>query len=136
MYFEALAIREFKGDSIFQRYMDGLRGNWLRCALKDKRNFDTPIAEYGKEELGQNSYTKGAWSLYVLHQLIGEERFRLIVHSFLSEYADRYADFKDFQFITERSAKKNLGKFFNEWIYGLQSSQLLADKISIAAIIK
>lgn len=135
-YFEALATREFKGDSAFQKHMEGLRERWLQRAAKDKKNFDTPIAEYAKEELGQNSYTKGAWSLYVLHQLVGEEHFGQIIRTLLSEFGDKPADFRDFQRISENVSKMKLGRFFDEWIYGTQSSQLLADKAPVTAITK
>ncbi len=136
MYFEALAIRQFKGDSTFQKHMDGLRERWLQRTAKDRRGFDTPIAQYSTEELGQLSYTKGAWSLYVLHQRLGDEAFKQTIHSFLTEFADRPADFKDFQFVAERVTRTNLGKFFSEWIYGIESSQLLADKVSVTEIAK
>ncbi len=134
MYFEALAIREFKGDSAFQKHMEGLRERWIQRATKDRKNFDTPIAEYGKQELGQNSYTKGAWSLYVLHQLVGEEKFRQIIRTLLAEFTDKPADFKDFQDVAEKVSRKNLTKFFDEWIYGSRSSQLLVNKEPINAI--
>ncbi|MDI6767838.1 MAG: M1 family aminopeptidase [Bacteroidota bacterium] len=136
MYFEALAIREFRGDSVFQKHMEGLRDRWLQRTASDKRNFDVPIGEYGKFELGQSSYTKGAWSLFVLHQLVGDDGFKQIIRSLLSEFADKPADFKDFQSVAERATKRNLKKFFDEWIYGAQSSQLLADKISVNELVK
>jgi hypothetical protein len=45
-----------------------------REGVRKSRNATTPIAEYEKEELGENSYTKGAWSLYVLNQIVGDEK--------------------------------------------------------------
>ncbi len=134
MYFEALAVREFMGDTTFQKHMDRLRESWLKGTETNKKIFDTPIAEYGKEELGQNSYTKGAWSLYVLHKLVGEEPFKLVIRTFLFEFADKPADFKDFQLVAEKTTQKNLNKFFDEWIYGSYSSTLLAEKISVTDI--
>lgn len=136
MYFEALAIREVKGDSTFQKHMEGLRERWIQRATKDRKNFETPIAEYGKQELGQNSYTKGAWSLYVLHQLVGEEKFKNMIRTLLSEYAESAADFKDFQRVAEKISKKKLHKFFDDWIYGAESSTLLANKVSVKEIAK
>ena len=136
MYFEALAMRALNGDSTFQKHMDELRDRWIQRATEDKRNYDTPIAGYGKEELGRNSYTKGAWSLYVLHKFLGEEKFKEVIRTLLSQFANRLADFKDFQLVAEDVSKKKLSKFFDEWIYGSQSSQLLVDKIPIIEILK
>jgi hypothetical protein len=67
---------------------------------------------------------------------IGEEQFRQIIRTFLSEFKDKPADFKDFQQVAERVSRRDLGKYFNEWIYGAESSQLLLDKVPITEIIK
>ncbi len=134
--FQALALREFEGEKAYQAELDDDRDYFIKRVERDQRNFDTPIAEYGKYELGGNSYTKGAWSLYVLHQLVGEEQFRQIIRTFLSEFKDKPADFKDFQQVAERVSRRNLGKYFNEWIYGTESSQLLLDKVPITEIVK
>jgi hypothetical protein len=136
VYFQALALREFEGQKAYQAQLDDDREYFIKRVKRDQRNFDTPIAEYGKYELGGNSYTKGAWSLYVLHQLVGEEQFRQIIRTFLSEFRDKPADFKDFQQVAEQVSRRDLGKYFNEWIYGTASSQLLLDKVPITEIIK
>jgi aminopeptidase N len=136
VYFQALALREFEGEKAYQAELDDDRDYFIKRVKRDQRNFDTPIAEYGKYELGGNSYTKGAWSLYVLHQLVGEEQFKQIIRTFLSEFKDKPADFKDFQQVAERVSRRNLGKYFNEWIYGAESSQLLLDKVPITEIVK
>ena len=135
-YFESLAEREFRGEKVFIDDMEKSRDLFIKWVDYDKRNGETPIAEYWKEELGRNSYTKGAWSLYVLHQLVGENSFRNIIRTLLSEYADKPVDFKDFQGVAERVSKKDLKKFFDEWIYGVESSKLLADKIAIKDIVE
>jgi aminopeptidase N len=136
MYFQSLALREFDGEKAYQAEMDRDRDSFIKRVQRDQKNFETPIAEYAKYDLGDNSYTKGAWSLYVLHQLVGEEQFRQIIRTFLSEFRGRSADFKDFQQVAERVSRRDLGKYFNEWIYGAASSQLLLDKVPIAEIVK
>lgn len=134
MYFQALAIREFEGEKAYRDEMERDREIFIKRVQRDKRNFDTPIADYGKVELGGNSYTKGAWSLYVLHQLVGEEQFRLIMRAFLSEFREQPADFKDFQRVAERVSRRDLSKYFNEWFYDATSSQLLTEKVPVTDI--
>ncbi|HEV8131027.1 MAG TPA: M1 family aminopeptidase [Acidobacteriota bacterium] len=136
MYFQAIALREFEGEEAYEDEMDHDRESFIKRVQSDKRNFDTPIAEYGKSELGGNSYSKGAWSLYVLHQLVGEKQFKQIIRRFLSDFRNKPADFKDFQLVAERVSHRDLGKYFNEWIYGAASSQLLLDKVPVNEIIK
>lgn len=135
-YFEGLAIREFKGEAAFLADMEKSRDSFAQWAKYDKRNYDTPIADYWKEELGRLSYTKGAWSLYVLHQLVGEEKFRGIIREFLEGFSEPGADFGDFRKTAEKVSGKNLGKFFDEWIYGAESSRLLVEKVPIAEIVR
>ncbi len=133
-YFEGLAIREFEGEEAFKAYMDRRRDQFLRAGERDEKNFTTSIADYWKEERGSNSYTKGAWSLYVLHRAFGEEDFLKLVSGFVHEYRVRPADFKDFQVFAEKTVGKSLDAFFKEWIYGVESSRQLREKFEISQI--
>ena len=133
-YFEGLAIREFEGEKAFQAYMEKRRSRFLQLCERDEKNYSTPIADYWREERGENSYTKGAWSLYVLHQAVGDEKFRSLVSGFLREYRVRPADFQDFQVYAEKTIGRSLDAFFKEWIYGTDSSRLLREKIEVDRI--
>ncbi len=135
-YFEALALREFEGQKSFDDEMAAYREHFRSDVKKGSRNATTPIAEYGKEELGQNSYTKGPWSLFVLHQIVGEEKFNQIIRTFLEEFSDRPADFEDFQDVATRVSKRDLSHFFHEWIFGVESSELLQGNSSVQEIVQ
>jgi hypothetical protein len=135
-YFEGLAIRAFEGEDAFQAYMERRRDRFIKSAANDSKNYQTPIAEYWKEELGQNSYTKGAWSLYILHQLIGDEAFKRTIKTLRSEFSDRAAGFEDFVKIAESVSGKNLKNYFDDWIFGAESSRLLVEKVSVKDILK
>jgi len=135
-FLEALAIRAFNGDRLFKEHMEESRAIFAKRATADRLIFDTPIADYAKKELGRYSYTKGAWSLYVLHQLVGEDSFAAIMRAMLTEFEGRTIDFAQFQKLAERVSKRDLRKYFGEWIFGASSSGLLVDKIPIAEIIK
>ncbi|OGD22590.1 MAG: hypothetical protein A2Y69_07780, partial [Candidatus Aminicenantes bacterium RBG_13_59_9] len=133
-YFQGLAIREFEGEEAFEKYMTRLRDLFLKDCEKDSKNGSTPIADYWREERGGNSYTKGAWSLFVLHQVVGDSVFRSIVSGFLREFRTREADFGDFKGFAEKAAEKNLDRFFKEWIFGAESSRLLREKLDAGKI--
>jgi aminopeptidase N len=135
-YFESLAIREFEGEQKFKEDMENTRILFVQRANYNRQVFETPIAEYGKKELGRNSYTKGAWSLYVLNQIVGDERFARIIRSTLAEFEGKTIDFAGFQELCERISKKSLKKYFDEWIYGTESSKLLIDGTPITDIVK
>jgi len=133
-YFQGLAIRKFEGEEAFEKYLTRLRDRFLQSCEKDEKNGSTPIADYWREERGENSYTKGAWSLFILHQVVGDAVFRSLVSGFLREFRTREADFEDFQDNAESAAGRNLGRYFIEWIFGAESSQLLRDKLDAGQI--
>jgi len=135
-FFEALAIRTFRGERAFEQKMEQSRNLFVRWAQRDHQVFDTPIAGYGAKELGRHSYTKGAWSLYVLYRLVGEKVFASVIRNMLTEFAGRAINFDDFQKLCERTAGRDLHKFFQEWIYGRESSQLLVDMVPVDVIVK
>jgi hypothetical protein len=134
-YFAALAVRQFQGDAAFQEQMEHARSRFLSDAAKDPRVASTPIIEYGRIEIGENSYTKGAWSLYVLHELIGTPEFNKTVSTVVHDFQDKPANFSDFVRIAEQVSGRSLQKYAQEWLYGTESSQLLSGKQPIGVIV-
>ena len=135
-FFEPLAIRAFQGNSAFNKRMAKDREMFVRSAKVDTEAYTTPIAGYGKKELGRYSYTKGAWSLYVLFTIIGEKTFDSLLQSLMTEFQDRTITFEQYQSLCERISKRNLSKYFNEWIYGAESSELLFEDLTVSEIAK
>ena len=134
-YFEALAIRQFKGQKAFDARMAEYRRRFLDAVASDSKNGNTPIAEYGTAALGDDSYTKGAWALFVLNEFVGDETFDRLIETFLAAYADKAADFEDFKAIAESISKLDLSLFFEDWIFGTYSSELLQNERSVADIV-
>jgi aminopeptidase N len=130
-YFQGLAIREFEGEEAFSKFMARLRDRFLQSCEKDERNGTTPISDYWREERGENSYTKGAWSLFVLHRAIGDAAFRSLVRSLLRESEDRETDFARFQHQAEKAAGRTLDRFFKEWISTAESTPLLRARLDV-----
>ncbi len=135
-FFEALAVRAFRGEKAFEEDMEQSRTQFARWAQSDSQVFHTPIAQYGSKEMGRHSYTKGAWSLYVLYRIVGEKKFASLVRAMLAEYEGSTIDFEKFRKLCERTAGKDLRKYFEDWIFGTESSKLLVDKMPIADILK
>ena len=135
-YFEALAVRQFEGEQAYRALLDSYRDIYIDRVNREPLGKTTAIAEYGPKEIGVFSYTKGAWSLYVLHELVGEDKFRSVIRTFLTEFGEKPADFKDFQGVAGRVSDRNLSKFFDEWIDGAASSELLLNKTPVAEIVK
>jgi hypothetical protein len=135
-FFEALAIREFRGEKEFADRMERSRSSFAKRGRADSEAIETPIAGYGAKELGSLSYTKGAWSLYVLHRVVGEQKFQQIIHAMLTQPPGETIDFDGFQKTAEAVTGRSLSRFFQEWIFGTESSNLLIDKVPIERIAK
>jgi aminopeptidase N len=135
-FFQALAIRAFNGDAAFEAEMERSRASFSSRVVSDTLARMTAIAQYGTRDLGRYSYSKGAWSLYVLHELVGESAFNSIISSLVRDYATIPIDFSKFEDLCEQATHRNLGKFFQEWIFGTESSVLLTENVPIAEIVK
>lgn len=126
-YFEALAVRQFEGPEAFRTLMQSYRQSYVDRVARDPRGRTVPITGYAKEEIGGFSYSKGAWSLYALHQLLGEEAFRRAISDFLAAYSDKPADFDDFRRAVEKSSGRDVGPWFEKWITGTDASTMLIE---------
>lgn len=134
-YFEALAIKNFYGYKEFIGKMDLYRNLFIESVNEDRINFNTPICNYGKYEIGHNSYTKGPWVLYLLNEILGDEVFFKAIRIFLSEFRDKEVDFEDFKELIEEVSNIDLSMFFKKWIYGIESSELLCSDVDVKHMI-
>jgi len=135
-YFEALAIEEFQSQRASEMRMAEYRDAFRRAVKRDARNHETPIVDYGVHELGHNSYTKGAWSLHILRRLVGDECFTKLVRRFLAAFADGGADFGEFKEMAEDVTGVDLEVYFEQWIYGAESSEYLVSDLAEAELVR
>lgn len=134
-YFEALGIREFYGDEAYRDKMNLYREYFIESVKDNKINYNTPICNYGEFGIGHNSYTKGPWALYILNEIVGNEIFYKIIRTFLDRFKDKEVDFTDFEEVAQEVSGVNLAKYFKQWIYGIESSKFLCERIDISDII-
>lgn len=134
-YFQALAERAFRGEEAWLEEMEQSRQLFVRWVERDPVYYETPIVDYGSKEIGQLSYTKGAWSLYVLHRLVGDDTFGRIVRRLLTESAEQTLGFDDFERIVRTVSGRDTGRYFDDWLHGAESSRLLVDDVPIDEIL-
>lgn len=67
--------------------------------------------------LNANSYQKGGWVLHMLREELGDSLFHASLRNFYSTYAGKNADTRDFQKVCEQTSGKDLGIFFQQWLY-------------------
>lgn len=135
-YFEAMSLGHFQGDSAFQADMESSRRRFIQHTETDSLGRWTPIAQYGVHEIGGYSYTKGAWSLYVLNRLLDDDDFNALIRAMLTKFTDKPIDFQSFKILTEDISRQNLDKFFEEWIFGTASTKLMLDNTPIDSLVQ
>jgi aminopeptidase N len=84
------------------------------------KRWDKPVVDSVSpymELLNANSYQKGGWVLHMLRRQLGDSVFRQCIRSYYAAYAGKNADTRDLQHVFERVSGKNLGEFFNQWLY-------------------
>ena len=134
-YFEALALGALRSDEAYLADLEANRRSFARSVDNDARSASMPIVDYGREEMGHLSYTKGAWSLYVLHRLVGEEPFREIVRRLIERSSKEGIGFDEFEQVAEAVAGGPLDGYFDDWFRGTESSRLLVEAVPIEEIL-
>lgn len=74
--------------------------------------------------LNANSYQKGGWVLHMLRRRLGDSVFHSIIRNFYSAYAGKNADTRDFQKVCEQTSGKDLGLFFQQWLFTAGNPEL------------
>lgn len=103
-----------------QRYSDFINGQlgsariaagpvYMRDTTDVRRLFNGPLV-----------YAKGAAILHMLRHVVGDSLFFQSMYSYANDPLLKYrtATTEDFRLIVERTSGKDLGYFFDEWIYG------------------
>jgi hypothetical protein len=63
-------------------------------------------------------YNKGAMVLHMLRRLVGDDAFFGGVREFYNEWKFRKAGTNDFRAAMEKASGRNLGRFFETWVFG------------------
>lgn len=72
-------------------------------------------------------YQKGAWALFVLHQEIGDKKFRRIIKNYLKKYAFKTVTTQDFFTEIKKLSHFNTDLFSKEW---LESTTINTQKVN------
>jgi methionine-rich copper-binding protein CopC len=67
---------------------------------------------------GDLSYLKGSWVLHMLRKVVGDEPFFRILREWRAAYQFDSGTTEEFRAIAEMVAGRDLGWFFDEWVYG------------------
>jgi aminopeptidase N len=77
---------------------------------------DTLVSDWNRL-LNPNSYQKGSWVLHMLRREVGEEAFWTGLKAYYQQFKNQNALTKDFRLVMEQASQKQLGRFFDQWIF-------------------
>ncbi|HJQ20082.1 MAG TPA: M1 family aminopeptidase, partial [Gemmatimonadaceae bacterium] len=63
------------------------------------------------------TYQKGAWTLHMLRERIGDDRFWAGIRDYYAQYRNGSASTTDFRRAMERASGQDLAGFFQQWLY-------------------
>ncbi|HEX9106878.1 MAG TPA: M1 family metallopeptidase, partial [Longimicrobiales bacterium] len=115
-YFSALFFQHADGEERFRAIMR--RGRAAYLASEDTAR---PIIDPAEQDLfallNRNNYEKGAWVLHMARGLLGDSAFFDGLRSYYRAHAGGNALTSDLQQALESASGRELGWFFQQWLY-------------------
>ena len=109
-YYAALAEKEIYGDDYFYSKLYDT-AQQLKFA---SRTDSIPVLNPKASSL--TFYEKGAWTLFVLHETIGDKAFKKAIKSYLKKYAYKTVNTNDFFEEIKKVSDFDSAKFQNTWL--------------------
>jgi aminopeptidase N len=104
--------REHEGERTAQQSFDRVYSGF---------NFSTPPGDPGAERIfGDAVYQRGAMTVHALRRTIGDAAFFALLKSWPAAHRDANATTGDFIAAAEQASGKDLGDFFEAWLFGRQ----------------
>ncbi len=117
-YFTLLFIEHAYGRDEFAEGLRDSRRSVVAFDAKrpDYRVIHANLADMADVTTGM-TYQKGSWTLHMLRQEIGDDRFWAGIRDYYARFRDKNATTADFRLAMERAAGRDLGPFFQQWLY-------------------
>jgi aminopeptidase N len=117
-YFTLLYTEHSKGRSEF---VSGLKSSREQISKYLTKNQDSPIVHNQLSDMAKVTstltYQKGAWTLHMLRDLLGDVNFKKGIQSYYKKYFNANATTADFRFEMEQASGLDLQSFFTQWLY-------------------
>ncbi len=103
-------------EALYSEHLAGPKALQSVMMSKFRNGFYDKI--YDPEDLfSQTVYDKGAWILHMLRWEVGDTAFFRILRNYFDTFKYKNASVNDFKNICESISGKDLGYFFNQWIF-------------------
>jgi aminopeptidase N len=119
-YFASLATEFYEGRDAFLGTMRHSRANILAM---EKRAPGVAVVHDNLPEIRDGRapvplvYQKGGWTLHMLRGVIGTEKFWAGIREYYRRFRDSNASTEDLRRVMEETSGRDLGWFFQQWLY-------------------
>lgn len=104
-------------EALYAEYNSGKEALQSAMVSKFDDNFKGKLYDPGDNLFSNTIYDKGAWVLHMLRKETGDSSFFNILRAYYEKYKYSNASTENFIKIAEDISKKDLGKFFDQWVY-------------------
>jgi aminopeptidase N len=104
-------------EAIYAEYKSGKAALKSTMLSKYSDEFSNTLYDPGKNLFSTTVYDKGAWVLHMLRWEVGDSTFFEILKTYFELYKYKSASTYDFIRVCEDLAKKDLSKFFDQWVF-------------------
>ena len=116
-YFTLLCTEHYAGRDAF---VAGLASSRRRIFTLEHQNPGMAVIHDNLSDMGrvlnQIVYQKGGWTLHMLRNLVGTDRFWTAIREYYKRYRDASASTTDLQHVFEEVSGQSLGWFFDQWL--------------------
>jgi aminopeptidase N len=117
-YFSALYLEHAYGRDTLNAVLDQNKGQIFRyTVLKPKGTVVDSVTTNLNDLLNPFSYQKGGWVLHMLRHEVGDDAFWKGIRAYYTAYRNANARSIDLQSVMEKASGKQLGQFFQQWLY-------------------
>jgi aminopeptidase N len=117
-YFTLLFIEHAYGRDEF---VAGLRDSRKTVIAFDEKAPDYRVVHANLTDMAKVTtpmiYQKGSWTLHMLRSEIGDDRFWAGIRDYYARFRNSTATTADFRSAMERAAGRDLGPFFQQWLF-------------------
>ena len=94
----------------------------------------TPLIEYGRRGVTDYSYSVGELMFATFYDLVGEAEFNAIVGGYYQQFTNGGSTL-DFVALAKRTSSRNLGRFFDDWLFTTRWTEQLRTTGSIGELV-
>jgi aminopeptidase N len=118
-YFDAVYFEHADGPQALRAKVEGSRRSYLASQVRDLAIVDTTQIPGNNllRLLNANSYQKGGWVLHMLRNEVGDDAFFAAVRRYYARHVHDTAVTADLRRAFEEQTGRDLGWFFEQWLF-------------------